>query len=113
MLPEHLPHDEIAPRKLQHIRDRDTFVQDVLAGMLAAPMSIRITPHILSIIDWTKPLSDPIRRQFIPLKSSLLPDHPKLQLDSLNETGDSPTPGLVHRYHDKALFLGAYRFIHR
>ena len=74
--------------------------------MAAAPMSIRITPHILSIIDWAKPLSDPIRRQFIPLKSSLLPDHPKLQLDSLNETADSPTPGLVHRYYDKALFLG-------
>ncbi|KAJ4500976.1 hypothetical protein C8R41DRAFT_807494 [Lentinula lateritia] len=68
-------------------------------------MSIRITPHILSVIDWTKPLSDPVRRQFIPLKSSFVKDHPKLQLDSLNETGDSPTPGLVHRYRDKALFL--------
>ncbi|KAF3931356.1 hypothetical protein ABW20_dc0104819 [Dactylellina cionopaga] len=39
------------------------------------------------------------------MKSSLLPDHPMLSLDSLNETHDSPVPGLVHRYPDKALFL--------
>ena len=34
-----------------------------------------------------------------------LPDHPKLTFDSLSEQEDSPTPGLVHRYFDKALFL--------
>jgi lysine 2,3-aminomutase len=28
-----------------------------------------------------------------------------LQFDSLNEQGDSPVPGLTHRYRDKALFL--------
>lgn len=33
------------------------------------------------------------------------PDHPKLTLDSLEETADSPVKGLVHRYPDKALFL--------
>lgn len=84
------------------------FVQDVLGAITLSPMSIRITPHIMSVIDWTKPLSDPVRRQFIPLRSSLVKDHPKLQLDSLNEEGDSPTPGLVHRYYDKALFLGKF-----
>jgi len=35
----------------------------------------------------------------------MLPDHPKLTLDSLHETADSPVDGLVHRYPDKALFL--------
>jgi len=35
----------------------------------------------------------------------MLPDHPKLTLDSLHETADSPVNGLVHRYPDKALFL--------
>ncbi|KAJ3930988.1 MAG: hypothetical protein NXY57DRAFT_897034 [Lentinula lateritia] len=105
ILPEEIPYDEDAPEPLRHIRTRDVFIQDVLNGISLAPMSIRITPHILSVIDWTKPLSDPVRRQFIPLKSSFVKDHPKLQLDSLNETGDSPTPGLVHRYRDKALFL--------
>jgi hypothetical protein len=77
-----------------------------MSGIELAPMSIRLTPHILSVVDWSNALTDPIRRQFIPLKSSLLPDHPKLSLDSLHETKDSPVPGLVHRYHDKALFLG-------
>ncbi len=39
------------------------------------------------------------------MKSVMLPDHPKLTLDSLHETADSPVNGLVHRYPDKALFL--------
>jgi lysine 2,3-aminomutase len=34
-----------------------------------------------------------------------LPDHPKLDLDSLHEQADAPVPGLTHRYPDKALFL--------
>ena len=37
--------------------------------------------------------------------SPLLPDHPKLDLDSLHEQADAPVPGLTHRYPDKALFL--------
>ena len=75
-------------------------------------MSIRLTPHILSLIDWDDVLNDPIRKQFIPLKSSLLPDHPKLSLDSLHETHDSPVDGLVHRYPDKALFLGTSQTVY-
>lgn len=42
------------------------------------------------------------------MKSVFLPDHPKLSLDSLHETADSPVQGLVHRYPDKALFLGKW-----
>ncbi|HKE37274.1 MAG TPA: KamA family radical SAM protein, partial [Candidatus Baltobacteraceae bacterium] len=63
------------------------------------------SPYAISLIDWNDPVSDPIRRQFVPLASTLLPDHPRLTLDSLHEQGDSPVPGLVHRYVDKALFL--------
>lgn len=63
-------------------------------------------PHVLGRINWENPRNDPIFRQFFPLKSVMLPDHPKLTLDSLHETADSPVPGLVHRYPDKALFLG-------
>lgn len=69
-------------------------------------MSVRLTPHILSVIDWTNPMEDPVRRQFIPLGSTVQADHPKLRLDSLSEANDSPVRGLVHRYPDKALFLG-------
>ncbi len=81
------------------------FVADAEAGFKAAPMSVRVSPYLLSLINWDKPYEDPLRRQFIPLGSRLLPDHPKLGLDSLGEMADAPTPGLTHRYADKALFL--------
>ncbi|MCC6993127.1 MAG: KamA family radical SAM protein [Deltaproteobacteria bacterium] len=81
------------------------FVADAEAGFKAAPMSVRVSPYLLSLINWEKPYEDPLRRQFIPLGSRLLPDHPKLGLDSLGEMADAPTPGLTHRYADKALFL--------
>ena len=82
-----------------------TFIDDASAGFGAAPMAVRISPYLLSLIDWTNPYEDPLRRQFIPLGSTRLNDHPKLRFDSLNEQGDSPVPGLTHRYPDKALFL--------
>lgn len=63
------------------------------------------SPYILSRINWLDPRNDPIVRQFLPLKSRMIPDHPKLALDSLHEEADSPVKGLVHRYPDKALFL--------
>lgn len=81
------------------------FLDDVASGFRKAPMSIRVTPYLLSIIDWQQAVTDPIRRQFIPLGSEILTDHPMLGFDSLNEQGDSPVPGLTHRYKDKALFL--------
>lgn len=62
-------------------------------------------PYILSRINWKDPLNDPVFCQFIPTKSRMEPDHPKLTLDSLHEIEDSPVKGLVHRYPDKALFL--------
>lgn len=81
------------------------FIADAEDGFHHAPMSVRVSPYILALIDWNNPYADPLRRQFVPLGSRLLPDHPKLDLDSLHEQADSPTPGLTHRYPDKALFL--------
>ncbi|MBI2895470.1 MAG: KamA family radical SAM protein [Deltaproteobacteria bacterium] len=81
------------------------FIEDATAGFRAAPMSVRVSPYLLSLIDWSRPYEDPLRTQFIPLASRLLPDHPKLGLDSLAEQADAPVPGLTHRYPDKALFL--------
>jgi lysine 2,3-aminomutase len=81
------------------------FLDDAAIGFGKAPMSVRVSPYLLSLIDWSDPYNDPLRRQFIPIGSRLLPDHPKLNLDSLNELGDAPVPGLTHRYPDKALFL--------
>ena len=82
-----------------------TFIEDARAGFQHAPMAVRVSPYLLASIDWTRPYEDPIRRQFIPLKSTLRPDHPRLTLDSLHELEDSPVRGLTHRYVDKALFL--------
>ena len=81
------------------------FVEDLESGMKHAPMSVRVSPYIVSLIDWERPYEDPLRIQFFPLASRLRPDHPKLGLDSLAEQADAPVPGLTHRYGDKALFL--------
>ncbi|KFY41307.1 hypothetical protein V494_03076 [Pseudogymnoascus sp. VKM F-4513 (FW-928)] len=105
VLPERLPAPRDANSPLSKIKTRNDFLGEVKEAIRIAPMAIRITPHILSVIDWNNPFEDPIRRQFVPLRASLLPDHPKLTLDSLGEENDSPVKGLVHRYPDKALFL--------
>jgi lysine 2,3-aminomutase len=83
----------------------DAFIADAERGFERAPMSVRVSPYLLSLIDWSAPYDDPLRTQFIPVASRLLPDHPKLGLDSLHERADMPVPGLTHRYVDKALFL--------
>jgi lysine 2,3-aminomutase len=83
----------------------DAFYQAVVEGLGRAPMSVRLSPYIIALIDWEHPENDPIRRQFLPLASELLPDHPMARLDSLHERASSPVPGLTHRYRDKVLFL--------
>ncbi len=101
-------HSVLKPeRLLDTVRDlvSKDFIDDVQAGFRAAPMAVRVSPYLISLIDWSDPLRDPIRRQFIPTGSELLPDHPMLDLDSLHEQVDSPVSGLTHRYPDKVLFL--------
>ena len=80
-------------------------IDDVAAGLKLSSMAVRLTPYILSRINWEDFEHDPIRRQFIPLASEYETDHPKLSLDSLHEQKASPVIGLVHRYPHKALFL--------
>lgn len=106
VLPERIPQPPGTEHRLKGIKTRDDFLADVEEGIKAAPMAIRLTPHVLSVADWSNPLEDPMRRQFLPLKSTARPDHEALSFDSLHETADSPVPGLVHRYPDKVLFLG-------
>ncbi|KAK3362968.1 hypothetical protein B0T25DRAFT_562009 [Lasiosphaeria hispida] len=101
VVPELVPLDKSGTQ----MQTREEFIKDVLDGVTAATMAIRMTPYILSRVNWEDPRHDPIVRQFLPMKSLLMPDHPKLALDSLHETADSPVKGLVHRYPDKALFL--------
>ena len=81
------------------------FLDDVAEGFRRATMNMRVSPYILGLIDWAKAYDDPLRTQFVPVASRMLPDHPKTHLDSQFERADSPVPGLTHRYPDKAVFL--------
>jgi lysine 2,3-aminomutase len=103
-----LIHSVISVDKLREVLGDavdEAFIRDVELGLKAAPMNVRVSPYLMGLIDWQDPYNDPIRIQFLPVASRRLPDHPQLTLDSLHEQDDSPTPGLVHRYPDKALFL--------
>ncbi len=81
------------------------FLRDAEEGFKRAPMSVRVSPYMLSLIDWSNPYEDPTRIQFLPLASQVLGAHPMLHLDTLHEQEDAPVAGLTHRYTDKALFL--------
>ncbi|KAI1499631.1 L-lysine-aminomutase [Biscogniauxia marginata] len=101
VLPDEMPRGE----GLGGMQSRDEFVADIASGIKASAMSVRVMPYVLGRINWNDPANDPIFRQFIPLKTAMIPDHPQLKLDSLHEKKDSPVEGIVHRYPDKALFL--------
>ena len=98
-------------RKLAGVKDMlgdrlaDSFIEDIEAALQIAPMNIRITPYVFALIDWDNPADDPLRKQFLPIGSQMLPDHPYYLSDSLYEDVDSPVPMLTHRYPDKVLFL--------
>lgn len=100
-----------AIRKISHVKKAlegrigDELLADMEKGQHIAPMNIRITPYIFSLIDWDNPIEDPLRKQFLPIGSQFLPDHPFFKVDSLHEDEDSPVPTLTHRYPDKVLFL--------
>ena len=83
----------------------ESLIEDIEAGLHIAPMNIRITPYVFSLIDWDNPVDDPLRKQFLPLGSQMLPDHPFYLEDSLSEDEDAPVSMLTHRYSDKTLFL--------
>ncbi|MBU5592359.1 lysine 2,3-aminomutase [Clostridium sp. MSJ-4] len=66
-------------------------------------LRMAITPYYLSLIDPNDP-HDPIRKQAIPTGSEVHKSSADL-LDPLHEDGDSPVPGLTHRYPDRVLLL--------
>ncbi|KAI1763413.1 kama family protein [Hypoxylon sp. FL1150] len=87
-------------------QSRDMFMMDINDGLKKSSMSIRVQPYILSIINWKDPANDPLFNQFIPQRSIMIEDHPRLKMDPLNERMDMKAgDAVVHRYPDKALFL--------
>jgi lysine 2,3-aminomutase len=65
-------------------------------------LPLRITPYYLSLIYDSEPGS-PLRRTMIPTSDELIITEAE-KADPLNEMGNSPVPGIVHRYPDRALF---------
>jgi lysine 2,3-aminomutase len=62
-----------------------------------------ITPYYLTLMDPDNP-NCPIRKQAVPSINELVVGAHDLE-DPLHEDGDSPVPGLTHRYPDRVLFL--------
>jgi lysine 2,3-aminomutase len=108
---DHLWQAKNAIIRLKHVKEvlrhriSDAFIADIEAAFKIAPMNVRMTPYVFSLIDWDNPAEDPLRKQFLPIASQMLPDHPYYLADSLYEDVDSPVPMLTHRYPDKVLFL--------
>lgn len=66
-------------------------------------LPVGITPYYASLLAAGDP-SDPLRRTMVPVMDEFSVS-PSEAEDPLNEDGDMPVPGLVHRYPDRVLFL--------
>ena len=66
-------------------------------------LRMAITPYYLSLIDQSNP-NCPVCKQAIPTHAETHHSAADL-LDPLHEDGDSPAPGLTHRYPDRVLLL--------
>jgi lysine 2,3-aminomutase len=65
-----------------------------------------VTPYYLALANRADP-DDPIIRQILPDPRELTPDA-TASPDPLAERHDSPVPGLVHRYPDRALLVATH-----
>ena len=65
-------------------------VEEIEAGLSKTGMSIRLNPYVMCLIDWSNAETDPIRRQFLPMRCEQEDDHPCLEVDSLEEREHSP-----------------------
>lgn len=66
-------------------------------------LRMAITPYYFSLIDPDNP-NDVIRKQSVPTIKELEKGEDDIE-DPLHEDGDSPVPGLTHRYPDRVLLL--------
>lgn len=108
VLPETIPPQQPLRGKLEYpgVSTPEDFIRSFEVAAKKAPMAFRLSPHVLSVINWTDPLNDPVRRQFVPLDSVINVAHPAGIFDPLHEVDNSPVRGVIHRYSNKALFMG-------
>jgi lysine 2,3-aminomutase len=69
-----------------------------------AMLPIGITPYYMSLLSWTQPGGDALRRCVVPTTHEFIRT-PGEADDPLAEDAHSPVPGLVHRYPDRVLLL--------
>ena len=84
----------------------DAFYKAVVEGLSRAPMSMRLSPYVISLIDWDNPYdrsdSPPVPAARL---ASCCPTTRWRGSTRCTSAHDSPVPGLTHRYPDKVLFL--------
>jgi len=92
-------------RTIENIEKFVTLSENEKAGILAhkGPLPFAITPYYASLIDGLDE-NQPLRRTVIMVKEEALLSPGEAE-DPLNEEGDSPVKGIVHRYPDRVLFL--------
>jgi lysine 2,3-aminomutase len=66
-------------------------------------LPLAITPHYMSLLDRNDP-QQPLRRSVVPTIHETLHSFGEAD-DPLGEVGQSPVPGLIHRYPDRVLLL--------
>jgi len=88
--------------RLLGIRLPEKLRQNFQAIIEKFPMSI--TPYYLSLIKIDDLENDPVFKQSFPVISELHVEKDEMA-DPLHEDKDSPVPGLMHRYPDRALLL--------
>ncbi len=90
---------------LEQLKKHIKLTQEEEDGVKESLKTLRmaITPYYLSLIDQNNPHC-PVRRQAIPTHAETHHAAADL-LDPLHEDGDSPVPGLTHRYPDRVLLL--------
>ena len=84
-------------------RGRDPAQLGIAEGSEPAVLPVRVPRYYLDLIDWDDP-DDPLRRQVLPLpdEAEILDDDLR---DPIGDEANSPVPGIVHRYPDRALLL--------
>ncbi|MDP8212358.1 MAG: lysine 2,3-aminomutase [Candidatus Zapsychrus exili] len=87
---------------LLHIKIEKSKRQQLEQTIKKFPLSV--TPYYLSLIDENNFETDPVFMQSVPSVKEL--DSSSCEMaDPLHEDGDSPVPGITHRYPDRVLFL--------
>ncbi len=71
--------------------------------LVGSLLPVAITPYYASLLD-PRDAGQPLRRTVVPVCDELLCS-PGESDDPLHEDASSPTPGIVHRYPDRVLFL--------